>query len=226
MAGAVEFEAGSLLSSLDRRAVESLLARGQRRRVRKGTTLFVEGDRGDSVIALLAGRVRVFTTDIAGREAVLAIRGPGDLVGEFTAVDGHPRSASAEALESAEVIAIPGDRFREALDEIPSLARHLLVSVVARLRDADRKRAEFGGADAARRVARRLIELAERYGENTAEGIAIQVAMTQDDLAGWTGASREAVSRAIGELRRKGMIQTGRRSLVVVDLEALRLRAV
>jgi CRP-like cAMP-binding protein len=219
------YEAGSLLDSLDRRALDGLLARGSRRRVRKGSTLFVEGDRSDVVLAILSGRVRVFTSDASGRETVLAIRGPGDVLGELTALDGNPRSASATALETAEVVAIPGDAFRSALDEIPSLARVVLATVVGRLRDSDRKRAEFGGADAARRVARRLVELADRYGEETAEGIAVQVSLSQDDLAGWTGASREAVSRAIGDLRRAGLIGTARRAVTILDLEGLRRRA-
>ena len=187
--------------------------------------LFVEGDTSDRVFLLLAGRVRIFRTDDAGRETLLAIRGPGDLVGELAAVDGDPRSASAMALEPGEVATISGADFREALDVVPGLARILLGTVVGRLRDADRKRAEFGGSDATRRVARRLVELAERYGEDDGSAVVISLAMTQEDLAGWTGASREAVSRAVRDLRKAGVVETGRRSVRVLDVKALRKRA-
>jgi CRP/FNR family cyclic AMP-dependent transcriptional regulator len=94
-----------------------------------------------------------------------------------------------------------------------------------RLRDADRKRIEFGTADILSRVAGRLVELAERFGEPAGDGIRITAPLTQEELAGWTGASREAVSRALRALRGRGWIQTARRSVVIRDLDALRRRA-
>lgn len=187
--------------------------------------LFLEGDASDRVFVLLAGRVRVFRTDESGREAVLAIRGAGDLMGELSVVDGEPRSASAITIETCEVAVIDGVDFRQALDEVPGLARIVLVTLVARLRDADRKRAEFGAADATRRVARRLVELAQRYGESADGTVTISLAISQEDLAGWTGASREAVSRAVGELRRAGLIETARRNIRILDLAKLHKRA-
>lgn len=187
--------------------------------------LFAEGDRSDRVFLLLSGRARVFRTDDSGRESLLAIRGAGDLLGELSAIDDEPRSASAVALESLEVAVISGAEFRDALDTVPGLARILLATVVSRLRDADRKRAEFGGADATRRVARRLLELAQRYGEQDDGGVVISVAITQDDLAAWAGASREAVSRALRDLRKAGLVETARRSVRVLDVARLSQRA-
>jgi CRP/FNR family cyclic AMP-dependent transcriptional regulator len=222
--GGGTYEAGSLLDQMDPVAARRLLDRGTTRRVRKGSMLFAEGDRSDRVFLLISGRVRVFRSDESGRESLLAIRGPGDLLGELSAIDDDPRSASAVALEEVEVTILSGADFRDALDTVPGLARILLATVVARLRDADRKRAEFGSADATRRVARRLVELADRYGEQDGGAITVALAITQDDLAGWTGASREAVSRAVRELRRSGLIETGRRSVTVLDLAGLSRR--
>ena len=190
-----------------------------------GSALFLEGDSSDRVVVVLAGRIKVFTTDANGRESVLAIRGPGDLLGEIAALDGQPRSASASALEPIELVAISGDAFRGALDSVPGAAQLLLTLVVGRLRDSDRKRAEFGSTDTAVRVARRLVELAERFGPVNGHGGAVPVAITQEELAALTGASREGVSRALGELRRAGLIETGRRAVRVVELERLRSRA-
>src|SRR5688500_20029836 len=87
------YEPGSLLASLDPGAARTLHALGTRRHLRKGATLFVEGDASDRVFVLLRGRGKIFTTDREGREAVLAIRGAGDLLGELSAIDGHARSA-------------------------------------------------------------------------------------------------------------------------------------
>lgn len=222
-----EFEPGSFFDALPPEGRAPLLARGDRRRLRRGSTLFVEGDESDRVFLLLRGRAKIFTTDQGGREAVLAIRGPGDLLGELSAVDGGARSASAAALEPVELLSIPGAAFRSALAEVPGLAHVLLTVVVARLRDSDRKRAEFGGADATRRVARRILELATRYGEAQADGtVAVTLPLSQEDLAAWTGSSREAVSRAVGDLRRAGLVETGRRTVSVLDAAGLRRRSI
>jgi CRP-like cAMP-binding protein len=103
---------------------------------------------------------------------------------------------------------------------------YLLMRMLAeRLRDADRKRIEFGAQDTTGRVAARLIELAERFGESTANGeIHIALPLSQEELAGWVGSSREAVSKALGVLRGAGEIRTSRLSVVVVDLAALQKR--
>jgi CRP-like cAMP-binding protein len=97
--------------------------------------------------------------------------------------------------------------------------------VIAKLRDADRKRIEFGAHDTTGRVAARLVEMAERFGQPVDDGMKIGLPFSQDELAGWTGASREAVSKALGVLRSAGEIRTGRMTVVVRDLEALRRRS-
>jgi CRP-like cAMP-binding protein len=98
-------------------------------------------------------------------------------------------------------------------------------TLTGKLRDADRKRIEFGAYDTTGRVAARLVEMAERFGEPSEDGVAIALPFTQDELAGWTGASREAVSKALGALRTAGWIRTSRMRVVVRDLAALRERA-
>jgi CRP-like cAMP-binding protein len=94
-----------------------------------------------------------------------------------------------------------------------------------KLRDADRKRVEFGAYDTPGRVARRLLELVDRYGENEGDNVRISLSLTQDELAGWTGSSREAVSKALREFRDRGWVTTGRRSIIVLDVDALRARS-
>jgi CRP-like cAMP-binding protein len=115
--------------------------------------------------------------------------------------------------------------FPDFLHEHGRVAVLLMRLIVGRLRDADRKRVEYGAYDTTGRVATRLVELAERYGEPVDGGVRVALPLSQDELAGWTGASREAVSKALRTLRDRGLIETGRLRVVVHDLEELRRHA-
>jgi CRP/FNR family transcriptional regulator, cyclic AMP receptor protein len=212
-------------ASLDPEQRAALADRGITRRFRKGQGIFHQGGTSDRVIVLLAGRVKVSTLTDEGKEIVLAFRGPGDLLGELSAIDGEPRSATVEAIEPVEALAIPAADFRSFLIEHPDVGLLLLTMLSRRLRDADRKRVEYGAHDTVGRVSARLVELAERYGEPVARGVRIGLPLSQEELAGWTGASREAVSKALQTLRKVGWVLTERRAITVLDIEALRRRS-
>lgn len=209
----------SLLPPDDRQAVEAVAIR---REFARGSQILHRGDDPASVFILLDGRVKITAPNVHGREAVLAFRGPGDLVGELGPIDGLPRSAGVAALEAVAALAIPGRDFRRLLETRPGVGMALLKLVAARLRSADSERADFGAYDVLGRVARRLIELSERYGSTSSAGVEITLPLTQEELAGWSGASREAVSKALTTLRGLGWVETRRRELVVTDIEALR----
>lgn len=216
-------EPGEFLSMLSPEEGEALLAAGRPRRWERGATVMSEGDTSDWVLVLTEGRVKVSSHTSGGTEVVLAVRGPGGLLGELTAIDGSPRSATVTALEPIAGVVIrdfPG--FLQRHGGIAVLFTRL---VIGRLRDSDRKRVEYGAFDTTGRVATRLIELAERYGEQTSSGVRVALPLSQDELAGWTGASREAVSKALRTLRDRGLIETGRRRVVIHDVEGLRKRA-
>jgi CRP-like cAMP-binding protein len=214
-------------AALSEDELNDFLSRGVRRAFRRGSFLMTEGEASDHVIVLLGGRAKVSSYTAEGKEVVLAVRGPGDLLGELSAFDGEPRLATVSALEPIEALIVPSDRFTAFLEDHPRLAILLLETMTRRLRDSDRKRVEFGAYDTPGRVARRLIELVERYGEEDEGGpsVRISLSLTQDELAGWTGSSREAVSKALREFRDRGWVTTGRRSIVVVDVDALRSRS-
>jgi CRP/FNR family cyclic AMP-dependent transcriptional regulator len=209
----------SLLAPEDRRAVEQ---NAIRRRYARGSVILHSGDDAAGVLILIDGRVKIVAPDAEGHDAVLGFRGPGDLVGELSALDGHSRSSSVAALEPVETLALAGRDFRRLLDEHPGIGSALLQVLAARLRAADSERADFGSHDVLGRVARRLVDLSERYGVDAEEGVAITLPITQEELAGWTGASREAVSKSLAALRELGWVQTHRRELVVTDIESLR----
>ena len=129
------------------------------------------------------------------------------------------------SIEPVEALAIAAADFRAFLVEHPELGLMLLEMLSRRLRDADRKRVEYGAHDTVGRVAARLLELAEEYGDEDPKGIRIGLPISQEELAGWTGASREAVSRALHTLRSAGWVVTERRRITVCDPDALRRRS-
>jgi CRP/FNR family transcriptional regulator, cyclic AMP receptor protein len=198
---------------------------GRRREFRRGTVIFREADRTDSVVVLRSGRAKCSVDTASGTEVVLAVRGPGSLLGEFAAIDREPRSATVTAVEPIVALYVPLAAFEAYLQSHGRVAVLLMRSIVAKLRDADRKRIEFGAQDTTGRVAARLVELAERFGEPAPEGIRIAMPLSQDELAGWTGSSREAVSKALRTLRTGGCIRTSRLRVEILDLDALRDRA-
>jgi CRP/FNR family cyclic AMP-dependent transcriptional regulator len=197
---------------------------GRRRDFQRGAVIFREAETTDWVAVLRSGRVKVSVDTANGTEVVLAVRGPGVLLGEFAAIDGEPRSATVTAIDPVSAIAVPLAAFEAFLQANGRVSLLLMRALTAKMRDADRKRIEFGAHDTIGRVAARLVEMTERFGQPTPEGTRIGLPFTQDELAGWTGASREAVSKALGVLRAAGEIRTSRMAVIVRDLDALRRR--
>jgi len=220
-----EIDPGEFLSELTADELTDLFGLGRRRRWPVGATLFSEGDRSTTVILVLTGRAKVFSLTEQGGEVLLAIRGPGALLGEMSALDGAPRSASVAALEPLTALVVPVAAFLDFLSDHPNAAVRIVRMIVSRLRDADRKRIEFGTYDTLGRVALRLVELAERFGATAERGVRITLPLTQDELAAWTGSSRESVTKALSTLRRQGVIETNRKAVSVLDLKVLRARA-
>jgi CRP/FNR family cyclic AMP-dependent transcriptional regulator len=189
-----------------------------------GQALFVEGDRAARVFLLQRGWVVLSCVSGGGREVVLAVSGPGDVIGELSAFDGRPRSATAVATEDVEAVVASAEALARALDG-PGAALELIAVLAARLRDDTRKLVDFATLSTSGRIAWRLSELADRFGEPVAEGVSVAMPLSQEQLASWCGASREAAVRALRDFRKLRIISTGRRSVVVHDPEQLRRKA-
>lgn len=170
------------------------------------------------------GWVLISSMAPGGREIVLGLRGPGDVIGDLSALDGAPRSATALAVGEVDATVAPTSALTRALSDAGT-AMDLLRVLAGRLRDADRKRLEFAALETLGRVAWRLQELSERFGEQTAEGIEVELPLSQEQLASWCGASREATVKALSTLRTLGCITTGRRSVLIRDVAGLRRHA-
>jgi CRP/FNR family transcriptional regulator, cyclic AMP receptor protein len=216
----------SFLEALDPPEREALLLNNRRRRFKRSQALVTAGMVSSSVLLIAEGRVKLSYFTEEGSEVVLAIRGPGDLVGDLTALDGRPHSATATAMETVDAFTIASPDFQDFLMNHPRAALLLLRMISSRLRDADEKRVEFAALDSVGRVARRLVEMADRFGQTQGEGVLITLPLSQEELAGWTGSSREAVSKALQTLRAKGLIETKRRAVTILDLAGLSRRAI
>jgi CRP/FNR family transcriptional regulator, cyclic AMP receptor protein len=198
----------------------ALLTRGRRRRYPRDARVFFEGDRSDFVMVILEGRVKLVVTTSDGDEALLGVRGSGELVGELAALDPGPRLASAVTLDPLTVQVLTAEEFRAFIAEHSGTALELLRMVIGRLREADRRRVEFGAYDIAGRVARLLAELMTEQQLRTRRPA--EVRLSQQEIGELVGASRESVGRALAVLRDRRVVKTGRRSVTVLDPDTLR----
>jgi CRP-like cAMP-binding protein len=214
------------LTSLGEAERAALRAAGHGRVWARGDLLMRTGERADHVVVLTTGFVKISRLGEAGAEVMLGLSGPGDLLGEPAAFQGATRSADATALEHVEGLVIGVPDLRAFLRDHPPAALALLEMTLARLHAADARRIESATAGSLGRVSSRLVELAERFGVQQADGsLSVALPITQHELAGWSAASRESTARALRTLRELGVLETSRRALVIHDLDGLRRHA-
>ncbi|MBV8217475.1 MAG: Crp/Fnr family transcriptional regulator [Solirubrobacterales bacterium] len=216
----------TFLESLATDDRQALLSLGYRREWAPGSVLVRTGEGADSAIVLLAGLVKIHKMASGGEEVLFAIAGAGDLFGEMSAIHPAVRSASVTALTPVEGVVLPAPDLRSFFARHPATVTALLDLALTRLYTADMQRLEFVASDSLGRVASRLVELAERFGEALKGGaIEVPLPLNQEELASWSGASRESTARALRSLRELDLIRTQRRHLTVFDLERLRSHA-
>jgi len=220
------YSPASFLASVPDVDRDALVALGHRRAWERGELLVRAGDPADTAIVILAGVAKVHTQAQDGTEVVLSLCGPGDLLGEVTAVRDARRSATATAIQPVSAVVLTITEVRSFLTGHPRATLALLDLALTRLHRADAHRLEFAAADTLGRVARRLVELAERFGEPQADGtIEVGLAIPQEDIAAWSAASRESTARALRTLRELRLIESHRLRMTVLDVERLRAHA-
>lgn len=206
----------SVLPSSLRERLARVLPDGRPVRFLPGERLFSQGETSDHIAIIVAGIVKITAATASGRETLLGLRGAGELVGELAAVDGSPRSATVCALDRVEARLVPAATFRHFLCTHPDALMAVLAVVITRLREADRRRLEFAEYDVPERVRLLLSELIQTHGQPTTDGtVIIGLPLSQQEIAGATGASREAVAKALRRLREDGIVTTGRRRITV-----------
>jgi CRP-like cAMP-binding protein len=205
---------------------DALLALGAARDHKDRDLLVRQGDAPSTVHVVLAGRVRVLRHTLEGRDLLVAVGRPGDVLGELAALDGAPHNSTVTAMGPARTLSIPAPGFRRFLLDNPRAAFVILQTLAERLRDSTARAIDAATQTAHVRLARRLLELAASDGRSDGEGaIDIRTPLTQEELASWVGLSREAVAGVLRELREGEVVETGRRLIRVLDLDRLRSEA-
>jgi CRP-like cAMP-binding protein len=207
-----------LFSALPDDAVADVAGHATERRLGRNDVLFREGDAADDIYVVTAGRIAIANRSSDGRESLVALMGPGDLFGEMSLFDGQGRSADARALQASSVVVVPFGPVRVALEARPETLWSMVRLLVERLRAADEALADTVFLDVPGRTAKRLLELAGDADE-------FHLPITQEELAGMVGASRERVNKAISQFVRLGWLAQADRRYTIVDRTQLTRRA-
>jgi CRP/FNR family cyclic AMP-dependent transcriptional regulator len=184
-------------------------------------TIFWEGQPSHSVLILHKGNVKVTQKAADGTEVILAIRGPNELLGEEGVLMGEPRSSTITTITDVAGLDIKADDLLRFVDD-QRLWLVMYRAAVRRRRQSDQQ-ALLVRLDVKSRLARWLLELATEVGEQVDGDWAIAASLSQHDIASRIGASRDAVAIELRKLREQGLVTTGRRRIVLHDLDALRI---
>lgn len=214
-----------LFAGLPEDILTDLSARAVHRRYRRDSVVFVQGEYGTRCYVILSGSVKISAYAPDGREAVLAVLGPGDVFGELSLFDEAPRSADATVIEEAELLSLDDAALTEAVRAHPELAVSLLAVLSRRLRRANERFQDAAFFDVTGRVARRLADLSARHGVTGEDGVLVDVPLSQESLAKMIGATRESVNKALAGLTRRGLVRRSGQRYVLTDVEGLRDRA-
>jgi CRP/FNR family transcriptional regulator len=212
-----------LFAELHDEALMELARRCVSRSFGAGHVLFAAGEECRGLYIVESGRVRIYRADQSGREQVLHVEGPGRPVAELPLFDGGPYPASAVTIEESRLVFLPRDDFEYLYRHHPDIAQAIIRALGRRLRHLVQLAETLAFRDVAARLAMLLVGYAERGGTQTTEGIEIELDRTQEEIAHEIGTARESVSRALKQLRRKGLIKpAGRNRLLLPDLARLR----
>ncbi len=207
-----------LFAGLDDDALTRVVGAGRDLELRRGDVLFREGDDPDELFVVMSGRIAIANKSIDGRESMVALMEEGDLFGEMGLFDGRGRSAEARALESSVVTAVPYGPVRSLYEDDPALLWRVVAMLAGRLRTMDAALADSVFLDVTGRTAKRLLDLAGEEDE-------FSLPITQEELAGMVGASRERVNKAIASFIRLGWIEQIDRTYRITNREQLTIRA-
>ncbi len=199
------------LAPLTPETLRAIAATGVVRSYPKNAILINEGDVGDSLYIVLAGRVKVYSSNPAGREVVIAFHGPGEYLGEMS-LDGSPRSASVLTLEPTTCALVTRASFREFILAHPDFALHLIEKLIQRVRLTTENVKSLALSDVYGRLVRLLLALAvEQDGK-----LIVPEKLTQQDIAERVGASRDMISRLLKDLVAGGYLNVRDRTITVL----------
>jgi CRP/FNR family cyclic AMP-dependent transcriptional regulator len=214
----------TLFSELSPDELSVIAGRLKQRSFRADEVIFKQGEPGDAMYIIRLGRVRIYSRDESGKELTLNVYQEGEFFGEFSLIDGEPRSASAEAVEPTEALVLRNRDLIAILSDHPEIAVSLMRGLVSRLRYTTEYAEDLAFLSVNGRVASRLLELMEKYGEPSDAGIEIGVPVTIPQLAGLSVAPPEIVQRILDFYELGGILVHDGDQLTVRDPATLRKR--
>ena len=214
-----------LFTALDEAAAISLRASMDTVKIAKGSILFKEGDDGEHLSVIIDGKLKLGTSSGDGRENLLSILGPGDMFGELSLFDPGPRTSTATAVTEAKLLSLSHEKVIPWLKQNPEVSLQLLTRLSQRLRRTNEAVGDLVFSDVPGRVAKALIDLGDRFGKTTPEGLLVNHDLTQEELAQLVGASRETVNKALADFAGRGWLKLDGRSVLITDVERLSKRS-
>ena len=213
-----------LFTALDEAAAVSLRANMDSVKISKGSVLFAEGDEGDHLYVIVEGKLKLGTSSGDGRENLLSILGPGEMFGELSLFDPGPRTSTATAVTDAKLLSLGQEKLLPWLATNPNVSLQLLARLAQRLRRTNEAVGDLVFSDVPGRVAKALIDLGERFGKQTDEGLFVHNDLTQEELAQLVGASRETVNKALADFAGRNWLKLDGRAVLITDFERLSKR--
>ena len=206
---------------LDRTAVEAIERRMHVQAYAEGEVVHRTGTPADGMFILATGTVKVLRPSLGGADVLVDVITPGTLFGSVAALGHATHPDTAQALTVSCALRIGAEDFRAVLEEHPRVALVVLGDLAGRLEQAQQTVRRLSGGTVEQRVASTLLALADKVGEPRGDALLLQLPLTRGDLAAMTGTTTESVSRTLSRLRRRGIVETGRRWTAVADREAL-----
>jgi CRP-like cAMP-binding protein len=213
-----------LFTALDEAAAVSLRANMDSVKIAKGSVLFAEGDEGDHLYVIVEGKLKLGTSSGDGRENLLSILGPGEMFGELSLFDPGPRTSTATAVTDAKLLSLGQEKLIPWLATNPNVSLQLLARLAQRLRRTNEAVGDLVFSDVPGRVAKALIDLGERFGKQTDEGLFVHHDLTQEELAQLVGASRETVNKALADFAGRNWLKLDGRAVLITDFDRLSKR--
>ena len=187
--------------------------------------LFREGDRGDTLYVIAEGKIKLGRSSPDGRENLVAVLGPGEMFGELSLFDPKPRTMTATAVAETQLLGLGNESLTAVVTGRPEVSKALLGALAQRLRRTNEHLADLVFTDVPGRVAKALLDLADRFGRQLDNGILVSHDLTQEELAQLVGASRETVNKALADFATRGWLKLEARAVLLLDVERLRRRA-
>jgi len=212
----------ALLTAVSADDLRRLEARSRVRRFRTGELVYLPSDAADGVLLLAEGRIRIDSTSPEGKRAILAYVDPGELFGELAMFGGETRDELADAMAPSLVVSLPREEVLRIMNENPGLAVGITKLIGLRRQRIERRLKSLLFRSVRQRLVELLLELAERYGRPTPEGVVIELRLSHQELASAIGSTRESVTLMMGELTDEGLVGKRRSRIILCATEMLR----